>query len=181
MHVCVQMIHGVSNATIRDMDLWSISFASGLPDQHQQNALQSPNPAQQTEKDKGSKRRRDIPLRDQAPFIDDELPAAIHAQHDSSVQGSKRAGKFTYYFTVGLDAEAAYRCAVSPTHLTLSSLQLHTAHAAQVGMRACKQKGILYAGAIVLQHAVCCKQYNSKQAGIHRVCNMHTFQVCMSV
>lgn len=123
----MQMIHGVSNATIRDMDLWSISFASGLSDQHQQNALQSPNPAQQN-KDEGSERRRDIPLRDQAPFIDSELPAAIHAQHDSSIQGSKRAGKFTYYFTVGLDAEAAYRSAahLTPTmHLCLQMRNVH--------------------------------------------------------
>ena len=50
-------------------------------------------------------------MRQQAPFIDNELPAAMHAQHDNGMQGSKRAGKFTYYFTVGLDAEAAYRCA----------------------------------------------------------------------
>ena len=107
----MQMIQGVSNATVRDMDLWSISLTSGLPDQHQQNALQSPHPNQQNGKDEDSKRRCDIPLRDQAPFIDDELPAAMHAQHDSGMQGSKRAGKFTYYFTVGLDAEAAYRCA----------------------------------------------------------------------
>ncbi|KAL3150246.1 hypothetical protein ABBQ32_000102 [Trebouxia sp. C0010 RCD-2024] len=103
------MIKGVSTATIRDMDLWSISLTSGLPDQHQQNALQNPHPSQQNGKDDGSKRRRDIPLRDQAPFIDSELPAAIHAQHDGTMQGSHRAGKFTYYFTVGLDAEAAYR------------------------------------------------------------------------
>ena len=104
------MIHGVSNATIRDMDLWSITLTSGLPDQHQQNALQSPHPGPLTGKDDGSKRRRDIPLREQAPFIDAELPAAMHGQHDSSMQGSQRGGKFTYYFTVGLDAEAAYRC-----------------------------------------------------------------------
>lgn len=104
------MIKGVSTATIRDMDLWSITLTSGLPDQHQQNALQSPHPSQQNGKDDGSKRRRDIPLRDQAPFIDSELPAAMHAQNDSTMQGSHRAGKFTYYFTVGLDAEAAYRC-----------------------------------------------------------------------
>lgn len=105
------MIHGVSQATIRDMDLWSITLASGLPDQHQHNSLQSPHPSQQNGKVEGSKRRRDVPLRDQAPFIDAELPAAMHAQDDSSNPGSTRAGKFTYYFTVGLDAEAAYRFA----------------------------------------------------------------------
>ena len=145
MHVCVQMIHGVSNATIRDMDLWSISFASGLPDQHQRNTVQSPKPAHQSDKDQSSTRRRDIPLRDQAPFIDAELPAAIHAQHDSSHQGSKRAGKFTYYFTVGLDAEAAYRCAACLTHLTHACLQLHSAHGIQVAMRARQQISMLHA------------------------------------
>ena len=107
----MQMSHGVSNATIRDMDMWSITLASGLPDQHQQNALQSPTSSQVNDQHhNGAKRLHHIPLRDQAPFIDAELPAAIHAQHDSSIHGSKRAGKFTYYFTVGLDAEAAYRC-----------------------------------------------------------------------
>ena len=168
----MQMIQGVGNATIRDMDLWSISFASGLPDQHQQNALQSPTPAQHTEKDESSKRRRDIPLRDQAPFIDDELPAAIHAQHDSSNQGSKRAGKFTYYFTVGLDAEAAYRCAACLTHPTHFCRQLHTAHGGQLGMKAGKQTGMLGLLSYITR---CLLQGVLLQAGIHRFCYMHTF------
>ncbi len=98
----MQMIHGVANATVRDMDLWSISLHSGLPDKHHQNSLQSPHPPQENGQDEGFKRQKDVPLRNQAPFIDDELPSAVHAQHDSSIQGSKRAGKFTYYFTVGL-------------------------------------------------------------------------------
>ena len=124
--VSVQMIQGVGNASIRDMDLWSISLTSGLPDQHQKNALQNPHPPQKGEKEEGSKRRRDIPLRDQAPFIDDEMPAAMHAQHDNGMQGSKRAGKFTYYFTVGLDAEAAYRCNSPAVSLTSKPVMLQS-------------------------------------------------------
>lgn len=103
------MIRGVATAEVRDMDLWSISLHSGLPDKHHHNSLQSPHPPQDEGQDEGSKRQRDVPLRNQAPFIDDELPSAVHAQHDNHIQGSKRAGQFTYYFTVGLDAEAAYR------------------------------------------------------------------------
>ena len=126
----MQMIKGVGDATVRGMDLWSISMSSGLPEQYAHNSLQS---AHQSKADgqangqhngqadgpdggqaEGSIRRRDIPLSQQAPFIDDELPSAVHIQQDSSIQGSKRAGKFTYYFTVGLDAEAAYRCVKCP-------------------------------------------------------------------
>ena len=130
----VQMIMGVGNATVRGMDLWSISMSSGLPEQYSHNSLQSAHQSkangqanghhngqadghhdgQVDGQVEGSKRRQDIPLRQQAPFIDDELPSAVHIQQDSSIQGSKRAGKFTYYFTVGLDAEAAYRCAKLP-------------------------------------------------------------------
>ena len=125
---CMQMIQGVANAHVRDMDLWSISLHSGLPEQHVHNALQSPHSNGQTngvahgqldgqiDQVEGSKRRRDIPLRQQAPFIDDELPSAVHIIHDSGIPGSKRAGKFTYYFTVGLDAEAAYRYVLCTSH-----------------------------------------------------------------
>lgn len=103
------MIHGVANAAVRDMDLWSISLQSGLTDRHQHNSLEGPHSPQDNGQDEGSKRQHHAPLRDQAPFIDDELPSAVHAQHGDNMQGSERAGKFTYYFTVGLDAEAAYR------------------------------------------------------------------------
>ena len=115
------MIHGVANAAIRDMDLWSISMHSGLPDKHQHNSLQSPHPPQENGHDEGFKRQHNVPLKEQAPFIDDELPSAVHAQDAGNIQGSKRAGKFTYYFTVGLDAEAAYRylshCSMLPRFL----------------------------------------------------------------
>ncbi|DBA86900.1 hypothetical protein WJX79_000527 [Trebouxia sp. C0005] len=103
------MIHGVANAAVRDMDLWSISMHSGLPDKHHHNSLQSPHPPQEDGHDEGFKRQHGVPLQNQAPFIDDELPSAVHAQDAGNKQGSKRVGKFTYYFTVGLDAEAAYR------------------------------------------------------------------------
>ena len=105
----MQMIHGVASAAVRDMDLWSISMHSGLPDKHHHNSLQSPHPPQDNAHDQGFKRQHGVPLQEQAPFIDDELPSAVHAQDAGNIQGSKRAGKFTYYFTVGLDAEAAYR------------------------------------------------------------------------
>ena len=45
----------------------------------------------------------------QGPFIDEELPAAVSRLDSPQRQGSKRGGKFCYYLTVGLDAEAAYR------------------------------------------------------------------------
>ena len=108
----MQMIQGVAKAHVRDMDLWSISLHSGLPEHHSQNALQSPHPSGQAngvphgqldgqvDQVEGSKRRRDIPLSQQAPFIDDELPSAVHIVHDSGIPGSKRAGKFTYYLQV---------------------------------------------------------------------------------
>ena len=82
---------------------------SGLPDKHQHNSLQSPHPPEEDGHDEDFKRQHGVPLKEQAPFIDDELPSAVHAQEAGKMQGSQRAGKFTYYFTVGLDAEAAYR------------------------------------------------------------------------
>ena len=101
------------------MDLWSMTMHSGLPDQHHCNALHSPYPPQQNGQAHSSpggpeatKGQNKVPLKEQAPFIDQGLPAAVHAQHDGVTQGSQRGGKFTYYFTVGLDAEAAYRSAV---------------------------------------------------------------------
>lgn len=109
------MIQGVANATVRNMDQWCVSMESGLPDRHQSNRLQAGQPSQQNghQGDEGSKRRHDISLKEQAPFIDDELPAAVSrldaSQGQGQGQGSKRGGKFCYYLTVGLDAEAAYR------------------------------------------------------------------------
>ena len=108
----VQMIQGVANATVRNMDQWSVSMESGLPDRHQSNSLQAAHPSQQNghhQEEEGSKRRHDISLKEQGPFIDDELPAAVSRLDSSQGQGSKRGGKFCYYLTVGLDAEAAYR------------------------------------------------------------------------
>lgn len=109
MHL--QMIKGVSTAHIRGMDLWSMTMESGLPDRHQTNSSQAAHPAQQNghqDEDEGkTKRRHDISIKEQAPFIDDELPAAVAAK--DSQHGSARGGKFCYYLTVGLDAEAAYR------------------------------------------------------------------------
>lgn len=105
----MQMIHGVSTATVRGIDLWSVTMESGLPDRHHTNSAGAAHPSQQNghQEDEGSKRRHDIPIKEQAPFIDDELPAAVGPL--DSQQGSKRGGKFSYYLTVGLDAEAAYR------------------------------------------------------------------------
>lgn len=177
------MIHGVGTATIRDMDLWSISLTSGLPDQHQQNALQSPKPPQQNGKDDGSKRRRDIPLRDQAPFIDAELPAAMHAHHDSSKQGSHRAGKFTYYFTVGLDAEAAYRCAscLTSTPCCLNDWRCYTNDACLGGQLSSKHDCMLRAGQnIGCNIHVCCKQLllqmHAHMRGLFEIQRLYTFR-----
>ena len=103
------MIKGVSAASVRDMDLWSVTMESGLSDRHHTNTTQAAHPSQQNghQEDEGSKRRHDISIKEQAPFIDDELPAGVAAQ--DSQHGSKRGGKFCYYLTVGLDAEAAFR------------------------------------------------------------------------
>ena len=88
-----------------------MTMESGLPDRHQTNSSQAAHPAQQNghqDEDEGkTKRRHDISIKEQAPFIDDELPAAVAAK--DSQHGSARGGKFCYYLTVGLDAEAAYR------------------------------------------------------------------------
>lgn len=86
-----------------------MTMESGLPDRHHTNTAQAAHPSQQNghQEDEGSKRRHDISIKEQAPFIDDELPAAMGPQ--DSQHGSKRGGKFCYYLTVGLDAEAAYR------------------------------------------------------------------------
>ena len=122
------MIQGVANATVRNMDLWSISMESGLPDRQQSNSLQAAHPTQQNghQEDEGSKRRHDISLKEQGPFIDDELPAAISRQDSNQQQGSKRQGNFTYYLTVGLDAEAAYRSACLCCNPSMLSAGIHT-------------------------------------------------------
>ena len=44
-----------------------------------------------------------------APILDDSMPSALKPIEIQDHSGAACGGKFTYYLTVGLDAEAAYR------------------------------------------------------------------------
>eukprot|EP00891_Asterochloris_glomerata_P008689 jgi/Astpho2/8689/Aster-05259 len=128
-----EVLKDVAEAKVRDLDMWQITLACNveqqkaedLPDdkltQPQQVELavgeHVPEPGLRhydkkahklQQKHTGGEKKERTPSTEEHSVLSGHLPAALHPA-DCPANQDTRVGQFSYYLTVGLDAEAAYR------------------------------------------------------------------------